>query len=74
MARPGTHTYGLLKKEGDADPYQKSLVFDGAILFIDNLRRLARLAGFATKEETSPVSLTLTTTPPNFADDRNSST
>ena len=67
--RPGTVTAGLLKKEGDQSPYQRSEVYTLSILHFDSLRRLARLGGLEVAPEGSTVSLKLATqTPQRFLD------
>ena len=43
--RPGTKTFGLLKQEGDSNPYTHGLAYDKTLLHIDNMRRLASTAG-----------------------------
>lgn len=53
--RPGTRTYGLLKREGDANPYSVGFAYAPNALHIDNMRRLARAAGFTVEPEGSSI-------------------
>lgn len=53
--RPGTKTFGLLKKEGDVNPYTHGFVYDAKLLHYDNMRRLAREAGLLVETEGSSI-------------------
>lgn len=59
--RPGTQTFGLIRYEPDGRVYTDAISYDEKILHYDNMRRLARLAGYTMREEGSPVAYTLAT-------------
>lgn len=62
--RPGTTTYGLLKKEGDLNPYTVGLVYAPHALHIDNLRTLASYAGFVVESAGALAKLSFRTVMP----------
>jgi len=59
--RPGTRTFGLLKREGDSNPYTIGFVYGAHLLHIDNLRRLAQAARFFVDPLGSPIELSFRT-------------